>query len=629
MSIIFGVGTTGEQSVMEDQLRDLAQTTSRYAPDGTFIRVTVNVGMGFQAFHTHERSRLEAQPLVDDRSNMLCFDGRLDNHAELQNALDLARHNVADSEIVLAAFVRWGEGCFARFIGDWALALWSNADRVFYLARDHAGTRTLYYEVAKNCILWGTYLETFFVNTKRRNLDDEYVACYLACQPIRDLTPYQGIRAVPAAHYVRIQGGKITSQPHWSWMVKDRLHYQTDAQYEEQFFSLLKQSVERRTGPGAPILAQLSGGMDSSSIVCMSDHIRKLRGAERADLLDTVSYFDDSEPNWNEKPFFEAVERYRGKRGLHLPLPLLSEQIVRAPVRYLWPGADNATLDNERRLIESTASTDYRVLLSGIGGDELLGGVPTALPELGDLLVTGRLFPYLKKAIDWCLVDRTPLLHMTGHTLRFISQQYRQQRIEKQSIPLWIRHPLLMRLEQVNQFARVSDSQPWTTPSHIANARAGLALLETLPQRPQRHLCRYEIRYPYLDRDLNDFLLRVPRDRLLHPGRRRALMRSALQKIVPHEVLERRRKGTRSRSVLLTLQHGEQEIRQLFRTSSQQIQELVDSHLLEEDVIAAIRRSDQVKMPFIIRAIHLHLWYGAHSSLMTEPGGWAQGSVAS
>ncbi len=106
-------------------------------------------------------------------------------------------------------------------------------------------------------------------------------------------------------------------------------------------------------------------------------------------------------------------------------------------------------------------------------------------------------------------------------------------------------------------------------------------------------------------------------------------MRSALQKIVPHEVLERRRKGTRSRSVLRTLQHGEQEIRQLFRTSSQQIQELVDSHLLEEDVIAAIRRSDQVKMPFIIRAIHFHLWYGAHSSLMTKPGGWAQGSVAS
>jgi asparagine synthase (glutamine-hydrolysing) len=612
MSIIFGIKATDEPCMMDSQLRRLAQATSRYAPDGTFTRATINVGMGFQPYHTHERSRLETQPLIDDRSNMLCFDGRLDNHVELEGALDLPRHNVADSEIVLAAFIRWGEGCFARFVGDWALALWSNADQVLYLARDHAGTRTLYYEVAKHCILWGTYLETFFVDAKRRDLDDEYVACYLACQPVRDLTPYHGIRAVPAAHYVRIEGDKITSQPHWSWMVKDQFHYQTDAEYEEQFFSLLKQSVERRTGRGAPILAQLSGGMDSSSIVCMSDHIRKLQGAERADLLDTVSYYDDSEPNWNERPFFEAVERYRGKKGLHLPFPLLSEQIACAPVWYLWPGADSATFENERQLIESTTSTPYRVLLTGIGGDELLGGVPTPLSELGDLLAAGRWMTYLVRAVNWCLVDRTPLLHMIGQTLRFILEQFGQPQVGKEALPSWIVPTLRKRLECTNLYSGNSTFPFFMRPSHIANARAGMAVLETLPQRPPRHFCRYEMRHPYLDRDLDDFLLRVPRERLLRPGRRRALMRNALQGIVPREVLDRRRKGTRSRSVLLTLQYREQEIRQLFRSSSQRIHELIDSRRLEEDGLAAIHRSDLSKMPSILRAIHFHLWHDAH-----------------
>jgi len=611
MSIIFGV-MTDEQSVTEGQLRSLAQATGRHALDGTFVRVARDIGMGFQASYTHERSRLEGQPLVDERSNMLCFDGRLDNYAELQGALGLDARNVADSEIVLAAFARWGEGCFARFIGDWALVLWSHSDRLLYLARDHAGTRTLYYEIAKHHVLWGTYLETFFASAERRDLDEEFAACYLACQPIRNQTPYQGIRAVPAAHYMCIDGDKIRCRSHWSWMVKDQIHYRSDAEYEEQFFSLFKQSVERRTGPGAPILAQLSGGIDSSSIVCMSDHIRKLQGAEREDLLDTVSYYDDSEPNWNERPFFETVERYREKRGLHLPLPLLSEQIAVAPVSYLWPGADSATFDNERRLVESAASTDYRSVLSGIGGDELLGGVPTPLPELGDLLIAGRPFSYLRRAVDWCLVDRTPLLHMMSQTLRFISQQYREPHIEKQLLPLWFRPSVLKRLEQVNQCSQGSSFQGWVRPSHISNARTGLALLETLPQRPQRHFRRYDVLYPYLDRDLDDFLLRVPRERLLKPGRRRAMMRSALRDIVPREVLERRRKGTRRRSVLLTLQSREQEIRQLFRTSSQQIHELVDSHRLEEDVTAAIRRGDLSKLPFIIRAIHFHLWYDLH-----------------
>jgi asparagine synthase (glutamine-hydrolysing) len=607
-----------QRDVMDGQLKGLGETTSRYAPDGTFVRVRANVGMGFQPYYTHERSKLEMQPLVDGRENMLCFDGRLDNYVELQNALGLPRRNVTDSEIVLAAFAQWGEDCFARFIGDWALALWSRAERAIYLARDHAGTRTLYYEVANERILWSTYLETFFVDSARRDLNEEFVARYLACQPMRNLTPYEGIRGVPPAHYVRIEGDNITHKSHWSWMAKDHIHYQTDAEYEEHFFSLFERAVERRTGPGSPMLAQLSGGMDSSSIVCMSDHIRKQKGAAPEEMLDTVSYFDESEPNWNERPYFEAVERQRGKKGLHLPLPLLSEQIAGAPVRYLWPGADSATFDNERRLIESTASTDYRVVLSGIGGDELLGGVPTPLPELGDLLATGRLFPYLKRAVDWCLVDRTPLLHMTGQTLQFISQQYRKPRIEKQSLPSWITSSLRKRLEQSDRDRSDGASSFPASPSQIANARTGPAVLETLPHRPQRHLHRYEVRYPYLDRDLDDFLLRVPRARLLGPGRRRALMRNALQGIVPREVLERRRKGTRSRSVLITLQHREQEIRQLFKTSSPRIAGLVDSHCLEENVVAAIRRSDQNEMPSIIRAIHFHLWFGAHHSLLNE-----------
>jgi asparagine synthase (glutamine-hydrolysing) len=614
MSIIFGIRARNAQLVTEGQLETLAETTVRHAHDGTFLRAKARVAMGFQPYCTHERSRLEAQPLTDAEGNMLCFDGRLDNHSELRKALDRLDGDAPDSEIVLAAFARWGEACFARFVGDWALAFWSHAENALYLARDHAGTRTLYYEATKDRILWGTYLETFLETDEFRDLDEAYVARYLACQPIRELTPYHGIRAVPPAHYVRITDTKITQKEHWSWLIKEEIQFKTDTDYEEQFFALFKHAVERRTGFGAPILAQLSGGMDSSSIVCMSDHLRRQQGAAPSDLLDTVSYFDEAEPNWNEKPFFEAVERDRGKSGIHLPYPLLSPRLEGAPVRSLWPGADHAAFENELHLIETTASSPHRVLLAGIGGDELLGGVPTPLPELGDLLVTGRGIRYLRRAVDWCLVDRTPLLAMTGQTLRFIGEQLRQPCVKNEMLPSWIKPALRKELEWANQ---VLDTSPFPfsiRPSHIANARTGLAVLETLPVRPPRSLRRYEMRYPYLDRDLVDFLLRVPRERLLKPGRRRALMRCALEGVVPHEVLERRRKGTRSRSVLRTLQKCEREIRQLFRNSSQWMQEMVDSRLLEDDAIKAIRQSDMTKMPALLRAIHFHMWDETHRS---------------
>jgi asparagine synthase (glutamine-hydrolysing) len=603
-------------------MEQLAKSTLPYAEDGTYVSAKGCAGMGFQPYYTHERSGRGSQPLTDTNENMLCFDGRLDNHAELRKALELLDGEAPDSEIVLAAFLRWEEGCFARFVGEWALALWSRADDTLYLARDHAGTRTLYFEVTNDRILWGTYLETFFAIEETRDLDHAYFARYLTCTPIEDLTPYRGIRAVRPAHFVRIRGPEITRKAHWSWLAEEQILFNTDREYEDQFLTLFEQAVERRTGPGAPILAQLSGGMDSSSIVCLSDHLRRQTGASSSDLLDTVSYFDDAEPNWNEKPFFEAVERHRGKEGIHLPYPLLSSRLDAISTQYLWPGADHATLENERRLIESTGATQHRILISGIGGDELLGGVPSPFGELADLLVTGRVPRYLARAMDWCLVDRTPLFQITGQTLRFIAEQFQQPRLRNETLPNWITLSLRRTLE---------SSYPGTTsvpfpfaarPSLIANARTGLSLLETLPVRPPHLLRRYEMRFPYLDRDLVNFLLRVPRERLLRPGRRRALMRNALAGLVPREVLERRRKGTRSRSVLRTLQSCELEICQLFRGSSPWLQELIDSSRLESGAIEAIRHSDMTKMPALLRAIHLHLWDKARRSWsVTEPVG--------
>jgi asparagine synthase (glutamine-hydrolysing) len=216
----------------------------------------------------------------------------------------------------------------------------------------------------------------------------------------------------------------LVRRPHWGWWPKEEIRFQSDAQYEDHFLSLFRQAVRRRTGPGAPILAHLSGGMDSTSIVCMSDHIRVQDGASREELIDTVSYYDDSETNWDERPYFEAVERNRGKRGVHLRLPLLSEDLESAPVGYLWPGADMATYENEKRLIELTGQKGYRVILAGFGGDELLGGVPDPLPELADFLARGRMLAYLKRAVAWCLTDRTPLVQMTGRVFRFLLRQY-------------------------------------------------------------------------------------------------------------------------------------------------------------------------------------------------------------
>src|SRR4029077_17562929 len=104
MSILFGIRNPVGAGVSEQSLLAMAQATVHWAPDGTALRVAGQVGMGFQAFHTHARSRLESQPVTSDCGNLITFDGRLDNHQELRVQLELGAANPSDSQIVLSAF---------------------------------------------------------------------------------------------------------------------------------------------------------------------------------------------------------------------------------------------------------------------------------------------------------------------------------------------------------------------------------------------------------------------------------------------------------------------------------------------------------------------------------------------
>jgi asparagine synthase (glutamine-hydrolysing) len=555
MSIIFGIRKPDGEIADESQLMHSAHLTERYAPDGTFVKATGRVGMGFQAYHTHQRSSLGVQPTVDHFGNMLVFDGRLDNHAEICKLLDIYDPHTADSSIALAAFARWGEACFSRFIGDWALAVWSQVDRSLCLARDHAGTRTLYYQYVDSCIRWSTFLETLVGDGRTTDLDEHYIERYLAGRQPGDRTPYKNVRSVPPAHCLTFHHDRAVRKTGCDWMVKGKLRYQTDEEYERHFFALFRQSVERRIGPGAPILAQLSGGMDSSSIVCMSDHIRREQNASSADLVDTISYYDDDEPTWDERPYFTKIEAGRGRAGVHVDNALFRRSWTpfgRLDGTYLFPGMDEGAFRREAALQNRIGASGYRVILSGLGGDELLGGVPTPLPELADSLVSQSWSALCRQSLAWCLVDRSPTFSMLRRTLQLVLNCYLPNDFDQTPPPPWVK--------VISPWSTDSDTKLLSakarislTPSTICGREAWWSILGSLPNSLPDYLVRYEYRFPFLDRDLATFLLQVPREQLVRPGQRRSLMRRALRSVVPPEILQRRRKAYLTRSATIGL----------------------------------------------------------------------------
>ncbi len=612
MSNIFGLLKQPTSQVTEAGMQHLGSITERYGTGPSSVRVSGRLGMGFQPYASHERLTLESGPLVGPQGDMVTFDGRLDNFQELAMLLGLRSLNTSDSQIVLSAFERWGAECFSHLTGDWALVLWSRKDEVLYLARDHAGSRTLYFQWEQGSLLWSTHLDTFRPGTTGHRLAEGYIARHLASTPIQDLTPYQNLYSVPPAQFLALRNGAMTKHLYWSSLVEDETRHKTDADYEFHFLALFRQAVERRSGLGEPILAQLSGGMDSTAIVCMSDHIRRSDDPAAA-ILDTVSFYDDSEASLDEKPYFSITEARRGKVGTHIDTAFSQRTFTPQAVgdgQYLVPGADSFSLTQEQIFYAALWSRGFKSVLSGIGGDEVLGGVPTAFPELADYLVAGKISRLLQQSIAWSLIDRSPLVATLYGTAKYAFRLYTYSMLDHQRIPPWISTSLEAQLRE-----SVSDKSPVhhrlaTEPHRLQNHLAWGSIMETLPHRFPKVLARPEYRYPFLDKDLVTYLFSIPREQIVRPGRRRSLMRRALVNIVPHEILERRRKAVQLRAPLHTLQQALPVLQTLFSNST-----IADLGFVEVDrlriALEATAHGDPTWWQALLRTISLELWLQA------------------
>lgn len=570
MSIIFGLLAGHGASVAVSELRCLSASTQRYATGTASFHTAGRVGMGLQPYVSHERSIMDNRPLADSHGNVLIFDGRLDNYKDLADMLDLKSEETSDSEIACAAFLRWGEDCLSRFVGDWALAFWSGKEQALLLGRDHAGTRTLYWCQQENRMLWSTHLDTIVAAIPSLCLSEDYAARYLNNSPIGEFTPYERVRSVRPGHYLVIREKTIIQHSHWSPVITSTVRYRDDAQYEEHFLSLFSQSIARRTGPGAPILAQLSGGMDSTSIVCVSDHLRHLSNPG-AEILDTVSFFDDSEASLNEKQYFSLTEAKRGKVGVHIDTSFSHRTFQPHDAgkgTYLLPGADSASIQQEQHFHDHVWQRGYRSILSGIGGDEVLGGIPLATPELADYLVTGNIRRLLHQSVAWSLIDQSPLIFTLYATAMYAFRLYAKGGPVDQAIPPWIGYRLRRRLHETDGTNPLPRLRSWIAPHRLDNGLAWWSIMETLPHLQPHIVNRPEYRYPFLDKDLIQYLYSIPRDQILRPGRRRSLMRRALKSIVPHEILERRRKAFQLHAPLSALQQQHSKIERLFAAAA-------------------------------------------------------------
>ena len=338
---------------------------------------------------------------------------------------------------------------------------------------------------------------------------------------------------------------------YWHFDPGRRVRHSSDAEYEERFRRIFADSVRRRMRSTSPVLAELSGGIDSSSIVCMADRITA-ECPTQAVGIDTVSYYDDSEPAWNERPYFTRIEEERGRAGHHIDVRFqpFSMDDAAADTFAAVPALQVASPTVRRAFSECVRSGNNKVLLSGIGGDELFGGVPTPIPEIADLVVRFELQLLTKQLARWALNKKKPWFYLLGETCRRFVPHQRTATEDFLRAELWLDQGLVERQRTAlrGYESRLKFLGP--LPSFQENILAIDTLRRQLACEPARREPLCEVRYPLLDRDLAEFMLAIPRTQVVRPGDRRSLMRRALRGIVPTEVLQRKRKAYVARANL-------------------------------------------------------------------------------
>ncbi len=548
MSVQAGIWNFDGKPAEVEPLHRLSDALAQHSPDGSKVYTAGSLGMIYRPFHTTAESRNEQQPLISARGNILTWDGRLDNRRELADHLKLPAHQT-DAAIVLAAYERWGHVCFQRLLGDWALVIWDSARRSIVMARDVFAVRHLYYHLTRNHITWCTHLAPLVQQPGASwKLDDDYIAGYLISFPEAHRTPYVGLSAVPPAASVEVRDGKARVHCYWHLDPRESIRYKTDAEYEDHFRHLFRQSVARRLHADAPILAELSGGMDSSSIVCMADDIL---GRDKAECpqLDTVTIYDDLEPTGDERVYARHVEARRGRQGHHIHAAEFSDLSPVEPGIFVpVPGYFQKNVNLSRIYGSVMRHQGNRVVLSGTGGDEFLGGPPDPRPQLADLLVTGDWRQLGEQLIAWSRAKKRPLTQLLGQTMiQIIPESLRTSVRLPRAVSALLASGFAMRCRLVAWRMKANKGPRLWLPTQIVSRHTWEHLSRQLAHTLPSLTGCFEYRYPYLDRDLVDYLTAIPEDQLLRPGDRRSLMRRALVGMVPVETLERRTKGTISR----------------------------------------------------------------------------------
>lgn len=487
------------------------------------------------------------QPMtsIDSRISIV-FNGEIYNYLELKKELlKYSFHTSSDTEVILAAYLKWGPSCVEHFNGMFAIAIYDRSSEEIWLFRDRIGKKPLYYWLDEQGLVFASELKAImscpgFRKDIRRDILPRYLVHGYINAPD---TVFKDVYKLESGSRLRYFNGKADTYKYWdiaeTYHQMRRLPVNDYSKAKKELKQLLKIAVEHRMVADVPLGSLLSGGYDSSLVSAMAQEVL---GSEPLRTF-SIGFHEES---YNEAEYAKKVAFHLGMKHTELYCDKrdMLKLIETIPYYFDEPFADSSQIPT--MLVSKLAKQDVTVVLSGDGGDEFFCGY-----NIYDKVRQAQWFDFLGSLAH--TVGRVGNLEEHFPSKIKLISKNRNQDTKVQLTSDYLITAVKSMLPVIDSTSKTTEINYWIERHyHEPNWQARRMLLDMDTYLPgdiltkvDRASMRYslECRCPILDKDVMEYSFRIRHKFKYNNGEKKAILKDIAYDYIPRELLDRPKKG--------------------------------------------------------------------------------------
>lgn len=553
---IAGIVHFNNEPVLALKLKQMTDVIIHRGPDGEgqWINEEKNVGFGHRRLSIIDLSDAGKQPMHFKNQYTITFNGEIYNYIELRTSLKQKGYSFqteTDTEVVLAAYDFWGKECLSQFDGMFAFAIWDEAKKELFCARDRFGEKPFYYYKDENHFIFASEMKALFAVDVIKEINRKRVFEYLLFLTVenphhRVETFFKNVNQLPPSSFLTLNArSEIKTEKYWDLDITTTFKG-SDQEAEEKFKELFFSSIRHRLRSDVPVGSSLSGGVDSSSIVCYVNQLLG-EGVEQHVFSARFPGFIKDEG----KHIDEVVDFCKRATIIQHEVFPTEESMLSNLKKIMYHQEEpfgSSSIAAQFEVMKLASDVGVKVLLDGQGADEMMAGYAVFFDTHLRQTIRKSPLKYVKEknAIKDITGIDVDVMNLEGISSTFFYDNFkylgnkRRGKLKNNSDFFLGIHPKL-----VDEFKSV-DNPMYSPPNikkHLKFMLLNRGLNELLRYADRNSMANsIEVRLPFLSHQLVEFVFSLPEHYFIRNGWTKFILRNSMQGILPKNIQWRRDK---------------------------------------------------------------------------------------